>query len=185
MGTWALALSLSCSSSNSPVLWVEGGMVMGHRALAEGFGGFGVVPPQTQHETTVPWHTRNLQNGWNWIQSVSPQLCHHPTTVTVQLSSCRMSEGGSCTHRQPQNSFWVKILLLCYYLHFYSIRRCPLGAGLPCQPLHKHQRRWSLSQRDSSLSSKWRRKEDNCFRNLLYLVKCKVADFCQVFQLSG
>lgn len=177
--------SLSYTSSNTPVLPVEGGMVLGYRALTSVCKG---GPTQTQHETTARRHARSLQNGWNWIQSVSPQPCHCPTMVIVRLCCCKMNGvkvalAPTASHKIP---FELKFYYwLIYCLHVYSIRRSPLGTGLPCQPLRKRQVRCSLSQRASNLSSEWKRRKDNCFRNQLYLVKFKVADFCQAVQLSG
>ena len=158
---WTLASSLSYTSSNTPVLWVEGGMVMGYRALTGICNG---VPTQTQCETTAPRHARSLQNRWNWIQPVSPQPwavplspCHCPATVVVQLSCCKTSgvkvdPAPTASHKTPfESKFYYRLI---YCLHFYSNRRSPLGTGLSSQPLHKHQIRCSLPQRASSLSSK-------------------------------
>lgn len=146
---------------------------MEYRALTGVFSG---VPTQIQHETTALWHTGSLQNGWNWIQSVSLQLCHRPTTVIVQLSCCEWVKVDPALIDSHETPFDLKFY---YYLSFAFLQyqEIPLGIGLPCQPLHNHQIRWSLSQRASRLSSKWKRRKDDCFRNELFLVKFKVADF--------
>lgn len=126
---WTLALSLSYTSSITPVLLVEGGTVMGYRALTSVCKG---GPTQTQHETTAPRHARSLQNGWNWIQSMSPWPRHRPTLVIVQLCCCKMNGvkvalAPTASHKIP---FELKFYYwLIYCLHFYSIRRSPWEQG--------------------------------------------------------
>lgn len=113
-----------------PVLWVEGGTVMGYRGLTGVFNG---VPTQTQDETPAPRHTRSLQNSWNWIQSVSPQLCHRPTMVIVQLSCCKrvkVDPAPTDSHKTPFDLKFYESYLLFAFLQYQEI---PLGnrASLP------------------------------------------------------